>query len=112
MKAADICVIPHIRSVQTDCSSPNKLFQYYIQKKPVISSNCTSIERVLNETKGGKTYTDQSPESFAGVAKEYLENRDSILLDGLNGYNSVIERYNLEVEKTEIIKAYQKLGLC
>ena len=112
MKAADICVIPHIRSVQTDCSSPNKLFQYYIQKKPVISSNCTSIERVLNETKGGKTYTDQSPESFAGVAKEYLENRDSILLDGLNGYNSVIERYNLEFEKTEIIKAYQKLGLC
>ena len=82
IKVADICVIPHIRSVQTDCSSPNKLFQYYIQKKPVISSNCTSIERVLNETKGGKTYTDQSPESFAGVAKEYLENRDSILLDG------------------------------
>ena len=71
-----------------------------------------SIERVLNETKGGKTYTDQSPESFADVAKEYLENRDKILLDGLNGYNSVIERYNLEFEKTEIIKAYQKLGLC
>ena len=51
--------------------------------KTTISSNCTSIERVLNETKGGKTYTDQSPESFAGVPKEYLENRDSILLDGV-----------------------------
>ena len=112
MKVADICVIPHIRSVQTDCSSPNKLFQYYIQKKPVVSSNCTSIKRVLNETKGGKTYADQSPESFASIAKEYLENKESIIQDGLNGYNSVMDRYNLEVEKAEIIKAYQKLGLC
>ena len=32
--------------------------------------------------------------------------------DGLNGYNSVMDRYNLKVEKAEIIKAYQKLGLC
>lgn len=112
IKSSDICVIPHLKSVQTDCSSPNKLFQYYIQKKPVISSNCESIRRVIEETKGGKTYNHLSPEEFAEKATEYLNHPEMIIKDGENGFEAVVKRYNLEIEKVEIIDAYQKLGLC
>ena len=112
IKAADICVIPHLKSVQTDCSSPNKLFQYYIQKKPVISSNCESIERVILETQGGKVFEDRSAESFASAALEYLDHPGQIELDGLHGFEAVKTKFNLAIEKSNLIESYRKMDLC
>ena len=47
---SDAAIIPHIRTENNDASSPNKLYQYMYLNKPIISSDCTSLKRIINET--------------------------------------------------------------
>jgi len=61
---SDLAVLPHVRSVQSDNSSPNKLFEYMAAGIPVLASNCISIKRVIDETDSGVTYVDDSPENL------------------------------------------------
>ncbi|MBN2214148.1 MAG: glycosyltransferase family 4 protein [Bacteroidales bacterium] len=61
---SDIAVIPHLKSEQTDCSSPNKIYQYAYFNKPIICTNCNSLERLIREWNIGIIYTHDSPEDF------------------------------------------------
>jgi glycosyltransferase involved in cell wall biosynthesis len=101
---SDIALIPHMKSVQSDNSSPNKLFQYMFCGKPILASNCNSIERVLFETKTGTTYIHDSPGSF----------KDALLLliseMPFNSYKEngrkALEKYNWEHSVKELIALY------
>lgn len=90
---SDIMLIPHLKSVQTDNSSPNKLYQYMYFGKPVIASNCDSIRRVINNTKSGIIYQDDDPHDFADKLIQLIESNQSNYL-GKNGRRAVLEKYN------------------
>ena len=105
MKKSDIALIPHLKSIQTDNSSPNKLYQYMYAEKPILSSNCDSLKRVIDESNTGLTYLDNSPKDFAIKITKLIEsNRDNIL--GNNGKNMVINKYNWEENRKVIQQAY------
>jgi glycosyltransferase involved in cell wall biosynthesis len=104
---SDIALIPHMKSVQSDNSSPNKLFQYMFCGKPILASNCNSVERVLHETNTGTTYIHDSPESFKGALLQLIS---EMPLDsyGENG-RKALEKYNWEHSVQELIALYNKL---
>lgn len=105
MKKCDIALIPHLRSIQTDNSSPNKLYQYMYAEKPILSSNCKSLKRVIEESNTGVTYIDDNPEDFAEKLIYLLEiNKENIL--GKNGRKAVVEKYNWDENMEVIKKAY------
>lgn len=112
IRKSDICLIPHLRSVQTDCSSPNKMYQYFLMKKPVMSSDCNSIKRVVNENKSGVIYKDSSPQDFANALEKLLGHPDQLRTMGENGHNAVLSKYNLNHQKLALQKTYSALGLC
>ena len=94
MKKADLGLIPHIRSEQSDNSSPNKLFDYMAAGLPVLASNCISVKRVIDETNSGMTYVFDSPSDFADVLKRLYNDHEKMVIFATNGKKAVAEKYN------------------
>jgi glycosyltransferase involved in cell wall biosynthesis len=111
ISVSDVCVIPHRKSPQTDNSSPNKLFQYFYFKKPVVSSNCNSIEKIIFTEKCGMIYQDNLPEELAERVKYLYNNRETANEMGTRGYLSVVNKYNWESTVTPLLSLYKNLNL-
>lgn len=108
--AGSATIIPHYRSIQNDCSSPNKLYQYMFSGKPVISSNCKSLERVILSINSGLIYEDHSAEELAKRMEELMSSEELQISLGKNGREAVLQRYNTQVEGTNLVKAYETLS--
>lgn len=110
MAESDVAIIPHLRTDNNDASSPNKLYQYMYLNKPIISSDCTSLERIINETKTGFIYPDDSPGDLALLTEKL--HRDRSLLNAIegNGRKAVTEKYNWNIDKQKLMHAYNKLS--
>ncbi len=106
IEISDICVIPHVRSEQTDNSSPNKLFQYMYFGKPVISSNCKSLEKLILAENCGLIFMDRNSEDLAEkIIKLYSDENLRITL-GENGNKSVKSKYNWAATSAGLLKLY------
>lgn len=106
IEASHICVIPHVRSEQTDNSSPNKLFQYMYFGKPVISSNCKSLEKLILEENCGLIFRDRDSQHLAEqIITLYKDNNLRQEL-GKNGHNSVMLKYNWEATSSGLRELY------
>ena len=106
---ADIAVIPHLRSVQTDNSSPNKLYQYSFLKKPILASDCNSLKRIIDETKSGITYQADDFHDLAKKITMLFNNKELQTKLGNAGYESVIKTNNWENNSKTLIKMYKEL---
>jgi glycosyltransferase involved in cell wall biosynthesis len=108
---ADAALIPHLRNENNDASSPNKLYQYMYLEKPVISSDCISLKRMITETDSGFIYKNDSPIELANLL-EYLDlNRSVLEKKGKNGKKAVEEKYSWKYDKERLINGYEKLSL-
>jgi glycosyltransferase involved in cell wall biosynthesis len=108
MNESDIMLIPHLRSVQTDNSSPNKLYQYMYSEKPILSSNCSSLERIINLEKIGCIYEDENPEDFSLKLIELMNiNKNNYM--GKNGKKAVIQKYNWSFNEKVLAKIYSQV---
>jgi glycosyltransferase involved in cell wall biosynthesis len=106
IELSDICVIPHVRSEQTDNSSPNKLFQYMYFSKPVVSSNCVSLEKIILKEECGLIFHDRDSNDLA--AKINVLYDDPALRNklGTNGHLAVMEKYNWEATSGPLLSVY------
>jgi glycosyltransferase involved in cell wall biosynthesis len=110
-KKADFGLIPHIRSEQSDNSSPNKLFEYMAAGLPVLASNCTSVKRVLDNTQAGLTYVYDSSSDFSNVVRSLYYDRIRSDIFAENGRRAIREKYNWEKGSFSLVKLYSDLGL-
>jgi len=106
LKKTNIAIIPHVRSEQTDNSSPNKLFEYMNAGVPVLVSNCTSIERIVNETQAGLIYIYNSPQDLAQKIIGLISAPEILSTMGANGRKAVLEKYNWRHSSQELIRMY------
>ena len=107
---SDAAIIPHLRTENNDASSPNKLYQYMYLNKPIISSDCTSLKRIINDTQTGFIYRNDSADDLASLLEKLFYNRP--LLDEIhgNGKKAVMEKYNWNIDKKRLITGYSKLA--
>jgi glycosyltransferase involved in cell wall biosynthesis len=110
IRQSDITVIPHIKTEQTDNSSPNKLFEYMYMKKPIIASNCDSVERIVLESKCGISYQHDSPDDLANKINYLMENKDQLINFGNNGRLAVEQKYNWEISARELLTLYDEVA--
>jgi glycosyltransferase involved in cell wall biosynthesis len=106
IEASHICVIPHVRSQQTDNSSPNKLFQYMYFGKPVISSNCKSLEKLIVEEDCGLIFRDRDSKHLAEQILKLYKDSDLRKKLGENGHKSVMSKYNWEATSQALKELY------
>lgn len=103
---SDLCIIPHIRTPQTDNSSPNKLFQYMFYKKPVVSSNCISIEKIITNENCGLIYKDKDSKNMASQILKLYSSKKLMNSMGENGYQAVTTKYNWDSTVKPLLNIY------
>ncbi len=89
----DVGLIPHLKNTHTDNTSPNKIFQYYYYKLPVLCSDCNYLIRLVEETKGGLIYKNTSPDDFAEKLK-IMSDANKRFNWGESAYKSIVSKYN------------------
>ncbi|MBK8944731.1 MAG: glycosyltransferase family 4 protein [Ignavibacteriae bacterium] len=109
IKAADICLIPHLKTQHTDNTIPHKLFQYMLMGKPVIASNCNPIKRILNEVNAGLIYEANNEKYLAEKVIEIFNDQNKINAFGENGKNAVLEKYNWNATSKNLIKLFKNI---
>ncbi len=106
---ADAGIIPHLRTENNDASSPNKLYQYMYVEKPVISSDCRSLKRIITEADCGFIYKADSPAELADLIGTIKDNKQLLAGKGKNGHKAVISKYNWTSDRERLLAAYKSL---
>lgn len=106
---SDACIIPHRKSAHTDSTIPHKLFQYMYFGKPVISSNCTPIQRILEDTNSGLIYVHDKAADLARVIDKLASDSNLYRDLSLNGKPAVKAKYNWNVDAAELNGTYNSL---
>lgn len=108
---SDAAIIPHLRTENNDASSPNKLYHYMYLEKPVISSDCKSLKRILDETGAGFTYRSDSAGDLALLLEKLNAERDLLQEKGEKGKAAVLSKYNWSADKERLLKGYNSIIL-
>jgi len=108
MQATQIVVIPHLKSEQTDNSSPNKLFIAMAFGKPIISTNCRSLEKIIVEADCGLIYPSGDSPALAQQIMALCQNPAECYRLGCNGLRSVKEQHNWSRAVTAVVDLYQR----
>jgi len=109
LAASDVCILPLIRSVQTDAALSHKLFQYMLMGKPVVASECVEMSRVIQETDCGLLFPpgDSEALSDALIRLKDPELRDRL---GERGREAVLDRYNWSRSAERLLQVYDELA--
>jgi glycosyltransferase involved in cell wall biosynthesis len=107
--ASTVCLIPHLKTVHTDNTIPHKLFQYMFLRKPVLSSNCIPLERIINETETGYVFESNNHENLAEKTVEMFKNPEKLKIMGNNGYKAVNQKYNWNAGSKKLIELYESI---
>ncbi|MFO7863907.1 MAG: glycosyltransferase [Salinivirgaceae bacterium] len=99
----DIALIPHVKSEQTDNSSPNKLYEYMLSNKPILASNCKSIQRVVKNERIGVTYIHDNPDDFVDKLSVIVNNKEAFE----SGYSVLREKYLWSITARNLIALYK-----
>lgn len=102
---ADIALIPHTKNNHTDSTIPHKLFQYILAGKPVLVSNCSPIERIVNDINAGAVYTWNNPIEAAQKAEWIIENK--INFDEERLKQTIKDKYSWDNEALKLQLIYE-----
>lgn len=108
IQASAICLVPHQSNPHTEATSPHKLFQYMLLKKPVVVSSCKPLRRVIEETGGGAVFEAGNSES---LAETIISLRDPATRDRLGqaGYQAVLDKYSWQATSRILLDVYRNL---
>lgn len=109
ISASSLCLIPHLKTGHTDNTIPHKLFQYMLLGKPVLSTNCDPLERIIKETNSGLIFTSNDEKELAKQIIFAYNNHEATKQMGENGIKAVKETYNWENTAKNLIDLYKKI---
>ncbi len=107
---SDIAVIPHLKNEHTDNTSPNKIFHYMLAGKPVLSSNCKYLKKIVEKTKAGLIYSDKNIKDFRNKLSQLIADKKLRTKLGENGHNAAIEKYNWGNTSKSLIELYKNIA--
>ncbi|MDR9417012.1 MAG: glycosyltransferase family 4 protein [Gracilimonas sp.] len=110
VKRADIGLIPHVKSVQTDASIPHKLGYYMSEALPVITSNCVSLERMVLDYEAGKVFESQNIKDLAEQIRYLLDHPKEAEKLGKNGKKAADSVFNWDNTVQPLVNYYKSLS--
>ncbi len=109
IQPANVCVIPHLKTAQTDNSSPNKLFIYMMFQKAVIASNCKSIQQVVEENNCGLIFPSGNANALADAIYQLYTDKELLDAMGINALRAVKQKYDWNTTVQPLIHMYREL---
>jgi glycosyltransferase involved in cell wall biosynthesis len=109
IKASSICLIPHLKTTHTDNTIPHKLFHYMLLEKPVVSTDCNPILRIVEETDSGKIYASNNSSELSNAIISLYKTKDGLPEMGQRGKKAVLKKYNWETAGDSLVQLYKKI---
>ena len=106
---SQVCLAPHVKGAHNDASAPHKLFHYMYLKRPVLVTNCISMERVVTAAQCGTVVHYGDVEAMAGAMTWLARDSDLARELGENGHRAVVDRYNWDATVRPMIRMYREL---
>ena len=104
-------MIPHVKSAQLDAALPHKLCHYMYMKRPVVTTDCVPLVKVVQDADCGLIYESGNAQKL-GEALVYLyRNPQERQRMGENGHRAVIDRYNWDSTVQGMVRMYRELSL-
>lgn len=107
LSQANIALIPHIKSPQTESGLPHKLFQYMITGIPIIASNCKPFVRVLEDNQAGVIYTYDDGQEFATKVIELYHDEEKQAELAAKAKIVLQEKYLWEYDAARLVGIYR-----
>jgi len=107
---SDICVSPLIKNKQHESGIANKVFQYMLFKKPIIVSNCTPQQKVVEDVNCGLVFESENPNDLAEKIETLYKNPDLGKQMGNSGNKAVLEKYNFKAASKNLVELYNHLN--
>ncbi len=108
IKSSDICIIPHYVTEHINTTIPNKIFDYMLQKKPVIVTHSKVLVEIINEAHCGLHYQHDQPEQLETILLKLLKNPRLREQLGETGFEAVKKKYNWENDEKTLILSIEK----
>ena len=90
-------------------SNPNKLFEYMAAGLPIICTSIPAWAEIVNDAGCGLVVNATNEEEISDAINYLLDNPKKAQNMGQKGYAAFINKYNWDVEKGKLIKAYRNL---
>ncbi|MFT4605257.1 MAG: glycosyltransferase involved in cell wall biosynthesis, partial [Rhodothermales bacterium] len=110
IRAADVCLVPHRRTVHTDATLPHKLFHYMYAERPVVVTDCLPLDRIVTAEQCGLVVEDRNPAAMAAAILDLVDNPDSAKAMGRRGRDAVLETWNWKATSQDLVAMYQEMG--
>jgi len=110
IKAATMCVIPHLATEHKQTTIPNKLFDYMACGKPVIVSDAGPLRRIVEEENSGLVFVSGDVNSFIQAATRMISDPSLRQQLGGNGLEAVKREYNWEHDAAILNKRLEQLA--
>ncbi len=94
MAAADVGLIPHVKTPHVETTMPNKIYEFLAYGLPVVTSDAAPLARLVKEAECGISVDVEDPEAFAKALYTMASDTDLRLKYGDAGRRYVVNRHN------------------
>ncbi len=105
LKSADLLILPNLQEtlISKYYTSPLKLFEYMVSKRPIIASDLPSLKEILVDKKNAVLFKPNDPEDLARTIKYTFEDKDLLNKIVKNAFNDV-KKYSWDLRVKNIIR--------
>ena len=107
--AADVCLVPHLKTVHTDATIPHKIFHYMFMRKPVVVTDCRPLERIVTEVEAGLVVPSGNAAAFAEAVLQLHADPARRAAMGERGHHAVLDRYHWDATVRDLAAMYDDL---
>lgn len=105
---ADVCLIPHLKTVHTDNTIPHKLFHYLLMEKAVVASNCNPMARIIEASDCGLIHKAADAEDLARCIIQLYDDPKLRSRLATNGKKEVMKNYTWKNAADELLRIYSQ----
>jgi glycosyltransferase involved in cell wall biosynthesis len=103
----DICIAPFHRNPQHESGVANKIYEYMLGKKPLITSDCLPQKKLIEKHNCGLVFGNQR--EFHDAIIKLISDSNLRTEMGKNGYEAVISEYNTEHVRESLVSLYKSV---
>lgn len=106
---AHVGMVLYARSGNNFVGVPNRLFEYWTSRLPVIATDTPILRKMVNENDAGLIVDSTEPALIAKAICHYVETPEEGERQGRNGRQAVLEKYNWEHDLKKLCRLYEEI---
>ena len=109
IQSSHICISPLYRNPHHDTTYANKIFQYMSYAKPIVVSDATAQEDIVERSKAGLVHREKDEHDFEEKIKALYDDPKLAEELGKNGQQFIESQFSWEITSKGLIKLYNEL---